>query len=74
MRVENRANLSVERLAAIEHEHRDHHGLIDVIEWGRKHPPGSVTTRIIEEVVAQDEFTHDAIVPWRDVVLVYGVT
>jgi hypothetical protein len=30
---------------------------------------------VVAEVIVQDEFTHDAIVPWREpLVLVYGTT
>ena len=75
MRIENRANLSPAQLASIEAELRGHRTLLNVISWGRAQPPGTVTPQVITDVVVQDEFTHDAIVPWRDgLVIVYGVT
>lgn len=48
--------------------------LADVIRWGRGQPAGSVSPPVITDVVVQDEFTHDAIVPWRGRVLVFGST
>lgn len=48
--------------------------LSDVLRWGRQQPPG-MHPAVITDVVVQDEFTHDAIVPWRDGrALVFGST
>jgi hypothetical protein len=75
MRVSNYAGLSAEQLALIESELGEHHGLSDVFKWGQAQPPGAVLPQVIASVVGQDEYTHDAIVPWRDgLVLVYGAT
>ena len=75
MRVTNHANLSTEQLAAIESELSEQHGLQDVVSWGLRKESGVVLPGVIAEVIVQDEFTHDAIVPWRDgLVLVYGTT
>ena len=75
MPVENHAHLSPEALRAVEAELEGHRTLLNVIEWGSAQPPDTVTPQVIADVVVQDEFTHDAIVPWRDgLVIVYGVT
>lgn len=75
MRIANHANLSPERLSAIETELRDHRTLLNVIEWARTQPPGTISTQVVADVIVQDEFTHDAIVPWQDgLVIVYGIT
>ena len=49
--------------------------LADVLAWGRANP-GRVTARtVIANVVLQDEFTHDAIVPLAgELTLVFGST
>jgi hypothetical protein len=71
MRIANRANLSPAAHAALGRELPEHHTLLEAVEWSsRQQPPLPVA-----EVVTQDEFTHDVIIPWRDgLVLVYGVT
>lgn len=75
MRVTNHADLASEQLAAIESELPQHHGLQDVITWGLKRESCAALPGVIAEVIVQDEFTHDAIVPWRDgLVLVYDTT
>lgn len=75
MQVTNYANLSPEQLAAIERELPKQHGLQDVVKWGLSKDSGAQLRGVIAEVIVQDEFTHDAIVPWRDgLVLVYDTT
>jgi hypothetical protein len=75
MRVVNHANLSPEQLAEIEGELPEQRGLQDVVSWGLRKDSGALLPGVIAEVIVQDEFTHDAIVPWRDhLVLVYGTT
>ncbi len=75
MRIVNRANLSAEQLAAVERELSGQHNLNDVMKWALSHPAGVFTPAVIAEVVVQDEFTHDVIVPWGDeLVLVYDTT
>lgn len=37
--------------------------------------PSRFLPQVVADVIIQDEFTHDVIVPWRDeVVLVYDTT
>jgi hypothetical protein len=75
MRVTNRANLSPEQLAAIESELPEQRALSGVVSWGLEKESGAVVQGVIAEVIVQDEFTHDAIVPWRNnLVLVYDTT
>ena len=75
MRIVNHANLSAERLATIESELPEQHTLLAVFNWGREQASGTLAPGVVAEVIVQDEFTHDAIVPWRDgLVLVYGTT
>jgi hypothetical protein len=75
MRVTNYAHLSAEQLARIESELPEQRGLQDVVSWGLGEESGAALPGVVAEVVVQDEFTHDAIVPWRDgLVLVYDTT
>jgi hypothetical protein len=75
MRVRNYAGLSATQLAAVEDELGEQRGLQDVISWGLGEASGATDSRVVAEVVVQDEYTHDAIVPWRDsLVLVYDTT
>lgn len=75
MRVVNRAGLTRERLAAVERELSGQQNLQDVMRWALSQPRGSFIPSVVAEVIAQDEFTLDVIVPWRDsLVLVYDTT
>ena len=75
MRILNHAHLSAEQLATIENELPEQRTLLDVFKWGREKESHTLTPGVVAEVIVQDEFTHDAIVPWRDgLVLVYGTT
>ncbi|MEQ1765475.1 MAG: hypothetical protein ABL984_20265 [Pyrinomonadaceae bacterium] len=51
-----------------------HKGLTDVLAWAATKPKADVHPHIVAEVITQDEFTHDVIVPYRDVFLVYDTT
>jgi hypothetical protein len=48
----------------------DHKSLADVLRWGLSQDPPIV----IADVVVQDEYTHDVLVPWGDRWLVYDAT
>jgi hypothetical protein len=65
------ANLTpaeAEHLARVVAEHR---GLDDVVAWGRKQSPPARPV----DVIKQDEFTHDVLVPFPNQRwLVYGTT
>ena len=75
MQVINRANLSPAQIAQIESELAEHRTLSDVLNWGLKQPEGTVLPQIVADVIVQDEYSHDVIVPWRDgLVIVYGTT
>lgn len=36
------------------------HTLADVLEWARRHRP----PRVVSEIVTQDEYTHDVVLPF----------
>ena len=75
MRVLNHAKLPTEAVADIAKELSTQENLKDVMTWALSAPPGTFVPSVVAEVIVQDEFTHDVIVPWRDdLVLVYDTT
>ena len=58
----HRAGLTPERCAALERELAPLTTLQDVVRWGFAHTP----PRDVAEVIVQDEFTHDVVLPWED--------
>ena len=49
---------------------REHRTLEDVVAWGLADSP----PRLIARVVVQDEYTHDVVMPFEDIFLVYDTT
>jgi hypothetical protein len=75
MHVKNYTNLSAQQFEQIASELAQHRTLGDVLDWGFGQPKGAVLPQIVADVVVQDEYSHDVIVPWRDgLVIVYGTT
>jgi hypothetical protein len=75
MRVENHANLSPKVVAEVEGELGSPRSFLEVLAWAKAQPAGTLLPEVVAEVVTQDEYTHDVIVPWRDgLVLVYDTT
>jgi hypothetical protein len=75
MRVVNHANLPLEQIAQLESELSGQQNLNDVMKWALFHPKGVFIPSVVTNVIVQDEFTHDVIVPYRDdLVLVYDTT
>ena len=75
MRVLNHANLPPETVADISRELSAQENLKDVMAWALSSPRRTFIPSVVAEVIVQDEFTHDVIVPWRDgLVLVYDTT
>jgi hypothetical protein len=86
MAIENRAGVPAEDLAAIERVVAGHRTLEDVVQWGLAHvplvshggaaeSPPSAPPRVVADVVVQDEYTHDVVVPYGDGrYLVYDTT
>lgn len=51
-----------------------HGSLSKVLAWAATKPKEDITPQIVAQVITQDEFTHDVIVPYQDVFLVYDTT
>jgi hypothetical protein len=75
MHVVNQAGLPAEQLAEVESELSGQHNLNDVMKWALADKSGAFIPSVVAEVIVQDEFTHDVVIPWRDgLVLVYDTT
>ncbi len=74
MRVTNRANLPDTQFENRRREFESHVSLQDLLRWAQVQPEGALIPGVIAELVIQDEFTHDLIVPWQGLFLVYGTT
>ena len=70
----NLSSLPEDEFARVAGEVDRHKGLNDVLAWGAGKPKNEVHPHIVAEVVTQDEFTHDAIVPYKNIFLVYDTT
>lgn len=75
MRIVNCAGLSPEEVARLEIELAGQQNLDGVLKWALSHPEGGFIPSVVSQVIVQDEFTHDVVVPYRDgLVLVYDTT
>ena len=74
MRIVNRAELLPDRIAEIQAAIPPQENLKEMMNWALTNPSDFIS-KVVADVVVQDEFTHDVIVPWRDgLVLVYDTT
>ena len=75
MRLTFQTNLDPAGASALEDELSGQQNLIDLMNWAASYPPGTFIPTVVSNVVVQDEFTHDVVVPFRDgLVLVYETT
>ena len=74
MKITNPANLSETELAELESEAARHKTLGQVLAWAQSKPKSDFLPQTVAEVVTQDEYTHDVVVPYKNVFLVYDTT
>lgn len=74
MKVLNQANLTENDFAALRKELAKHKTLGQVLTWASAKPKGDFLPQIVAEVVTQDEFTHDVVIPYKNLFLVYDTT
>jgi hypothetical protein len=74
MKIRNLARLPEKEYAEISLRLAPHKTLGRVLEWAAAGPPADFAPRVVAEVVTQDEFTHDVVVPYRNLFLVYDTT
>ena len=74
MKVTNLVNLPENEFAELEKELAKHKTLGQVLTWASTKPKGDFLPQIVAEVITQDEFTHDVVIPYKDLFLVYDTT
>jgi hypothetical protein len=74
MKVVNHAELVADKFVEIRNEVSKHTTLAQVLAWASAQPKENFLSQIVAEVVTQDEFTHDVIVPYKELFLVYDTT
>jgi hypothetical protein len=75
MKIVNLANISADQLASIEVEIAHQQNLHDLMRWALADRSGLFQPGVVADVVVQDEYTHDVVVPWREgLALVYDTT
>lgn len=74
MKITNRTRLTEKEFAEIEKQLLNHKTLRRVLAWANAQPKGDFIAQTVAEVVAQDEFTHDVVVPYKNLFLVYDTT
>lgn len=75
MRVVSHGDVAAHALTEIERAVSTQENLKDMMSWALGQPGGTFIPQVVLEVIVQDEFTHDVIVPRNDgVVLVFDTT
>jgi len=74
MKVTNLATLPENEFAELEKILAKQKTLGQVLTWAGAQPKGNFLPQIVAEVITQDEFTHDVVVPYKDWFLVYDTT
>ena len=75
IRILNYADLSGEAIAEIADELKEQHALKDLMTWALSDSGKNFAPGVVKNVIVQNEFTHDVIVPWGpQLVLVYDTT
>ncbi len=74
MNITNLANLSENEFAELEKELAKHKTLGQVLTWASAKPKDAFLPQIVAEVITQDEFTHDVVIPYKNLFLVYDTT
>lgn len=74
MKITNLANLPEKDFVPLARELVKQKTLGQVLAWANSRPEEDFLPQRVAEVVTQDEFTHDIVVPFKDVFLVYDTT
>ena len=74
MRVTDYAGLPENEFAELAEKLAKHKTLGQVLSWTAGQPKNDFLPQIVAEVVTQDEFTHDVVIPYKNLFLVYDTT
>ena len=74
MKITNLADLPEDKFAELERVLAKQKALGKVLAWASAQPAGDFLPETVAEVVTQDEYTHDVVVPYKNLFLVYDTT
>ena len=74
MKITNLADLLEKQFAKLETELAKHKTLGKVLTWANSQPKKDFLLQVVAEVITQDEFTHDVVIPYKKLFLVYDTT
>ena len=74
MEIANITKIAPDEFVNLERDLTKHKTLRQVLSWANGKPKSDFTTQIVAEVITQDEFTHDIIIPYKNLFLVYDTT
>ncbi len=74
MKITNLAGLPENEFAEISLQLEKHKTLGQVLTWASAQPKDDFLPQIVAEVVTQDEFTHDVVIPYKNSYLVFDTT
>jgi hypothetical protein len=74
MKITNLANVSEDEFANLKVELAKHKTLGQVLNWASSQSKKNFLPQIVAEVITQDEYTHDVIIPYKNLFLVYDTT
>ena len=74
MKIANLANLSDKEFVELETELAKHKTLERVLTWTSLKSNGDFLLQVVAEIITQDEFTHDVVIPYKNLFLVYDTT
>jgi hypothetical protein len=74
MKIVNLASLSDKEFAELKKDLAKHKSLRSVLIWANSKSRKDFLPQIFAEVITQDEFTHDVVVPYKNLFLVYDTT
>ena len=74
MKVLKADEISNEKFEQIKQSLPKAENLWQVMNWTNSQPKSDFLSQIVAEVVVQDEFTHDVIIPFQDLFLVFDTT
>lgn len=74
MKVINADNFPDKKIEQIKQVLPKAENLLQVMNWINSQPKNDFLPQIVAEVVVQDEYTHDVVIPYKDVFLVFDTT
>ena len=74
MKIRNLTSFSENEFANLKNELAKHKTLGQVLTWAGSQDKKDFLSQIVAEVITQDEFTHDVVVPYKNLFLIYDMT